>query len=97
MDLGLRFKRFRERSNLTQKEAAAIIGVKAYQLGNYETNRSEPSISILKGMSRAYNVSIDALVGNNRSKNEEESNYNETELEDLLNELIEHINKRNKK
>ena len=64
MNLGLRLKRYRTRRGLTQKEAAEIIGINAYQLGNYETNRSEPSIKILKGMSQAYQTSIDDLVGN---------------------------------
>ena len=64
MNLGLRLKRYRTRRGLTQKEAAEIIGINAYQLGNYETNRSEPSIKILKGMSQAYQTSIDYLVGN---------------------------------
>lgn len=64
MNLGLRLKRYRTRKGLTQKEAAEIIGINAYQLGNYETNRSEPSIKILKGMSQAYQTSIDDLVGN---------------------------------
>ena len=64
MNLGLRLKKYRTRSGLTQKEAAEIIGINSYQLGNYETNRSEPSIKILKGMSQAYQTSIDDLVGN---------------------------------
>ncbi len=64
MNLGARFKRFRLKAGLTQTEAAEKIGVKNYQLGNYETNRSEPSISILKKMSEVYDVSIDQLVYN---------------------------------
>lgn len=65
MDLGLRFKKYRTRSKLKQKEAAELMGIKNYQLGDYETNRSEPSIDILKKMSKIYGVSIDKLVGNN--------------------------------
>lgn len=47
MDFGKSFKFYRQRARLTQKEAADLIGVKDYQLGNYETNRSEPSLAIL--------------------------------------------------
>ena len=64
MKYGKRFKTYRVKVNLSQLEAAKLIGVKNYQLGNYETNRSEPSIDTLKKMSEVYNVSIDTLVGN---------------------------------
>ena len=64
MDLGERFKTYRLRQKLSQKEAADLIGVKSYQLANYETNRSEPSIQTLKNMSMVYHVSIDKLVNN---------------------------------
>lgn len=65
MNLGKRFKKFRESFGLTQKEAAVALGIKYYQLGNYETNRSEPNIATLKKMSILYETSIDELVGNN--------------------------------
>ena len=64
MDLGGRFKTYRLKQKLSQKEAADLIGVKSYQLANYETNRSEPSIQTLKNMSMVYHVSIDKLVNN---------------------------------
>ena len=59
MDYGKSFKFYRQKANLTQKEAADKIGIKDYQLGNYETNRSEPSLDILLKMSKVYLVSID--------------------------------------
>ena len=63
MNIGKRFQLFRRRSRLTQKEAAKLIGVKSYQLANYESNRSEPSLKTLIAMSKAYHVSIDQLLG----------------------------------
>ena len=65
MDYGRRFKRFRVRAELTQKEAAELIGIKDYQLANYETNRSEPSLDALVKMSKIYKVSLDKLLGTN--------------------------------
>ena len=41
MDLGKRFKRFREKRGLTQNQAAELIGVNNYQIGNYETAKQE--------------------------------------------------------
>ena len=66
MNVGLRFKRIRENRGYTLKEAAELIGIKYYQLGNYETNRSEPNIVTLKKMSEIYKTSIDNLVGNTK-------------------------------
>ena len=65
MNIGKRFQLFRRRSRLTQKEAAKLIGVKSYQLANYESNRSEPNLKSLIAMSKAYHVSIDQLLGVN--------------------------------
>ena len=79
MNIGKRFKRFRQSNHLTQKEAAEILGINSYQLANYESNRSEPSISTLKGMSKLYHVSIDCLLGNDSSNVE---SFNEADSPD---------------
>ena len=95
MNYGKKFKAYRVRANLSQLEAAKIIGVKNYQLGNYETNRSEPSIATLKKMSEVYNVSIDALVGNLRVKKPKEAEE-QVDMDELLNELTAVVEKMKK-
>ena len=103
MDFGKSFKFYRQKAGLTQKEAADKIGVKDYQLANYETNRSQPSLDILKKMSKVYLVSIDKMLGNNllanqRVKETKEEDYVDTdELLANLNEIVEKINKANNK
>ena len=92
MDLGKRFKHFREMKKLTLKEAAKLIGVKYYQLANYETNRSEPSISTLKKMSQVYEVSIDGLVGNISIKKKEKDYSMMDDILKQLNEIVDQIN-----
>jgi len=90
MDYGKRFKYYRTRAKLTQKEAAKLIGINDYQLGNYETNRSEPSLSILKKMSKLYRVSIDKMLGNNpfpTNDNPLEIKDNEVDIDDVLNKI----------
>ena len=62
MNFGKRFKTYRERVGLSQKEAAELLGVKGYQLANYECNRSEPNLKTLRLMSRIYHVSLDTLL-----------------------------------
>ena len=94
MDLGKRFKHFREMKKLTLKDAAELIGVKYYQLGNYETNRSEPSIKVLKKMSQVYEVSIDQLVGNFKYKNPINKDQQDEmdQVFKVLNELVDKYN-----
>lgn len=98
MDLGKRFKRYREKQGLTQNQAAELIGINNYQIGNYETNRSEPSIEILKKMSEVYKVSIDTLVGNfNRTSNETSLRDNHDldidEMTDMLQQISDELKK----
>ena len=84
MDFGKSFKFYRQRAGLTQKEAAALIGINDYQLGNYETNRSQPSLEILKKMSKVYSISIDKMLGNSvlRNKFEKEQSNNKQDYID---------------
>ena len=84
MDFGKSFKFYRQRAGLTQKEAAALIGINDYQLGNYETNRSQPSLEILKKMSKVYSISIDKMLGNSviRNKIEKEQSNNKQDYID---------------
>ena len=98
MNLGERFKYYRKCKGLKQKDAADLIGINNYQLGNYETNRSEPSIDVLKKMSRVYEVSIDKLVDNKRFKTNNEllSAQEPIDIEEIrnsLNELVDRLNK----
>ena len=101
MDFGKSFKFYRQKAGLTQKEAADKIGVKDYQLGNYETNRSEPSLEILKKMSKVYLVSIDKMLGNNMlanklaGENDQDDYVDIDELLKNLNQVVSKINKKN--
>ena len=90
MDFGKSFKFYRQKAGLTQKEVADKIGVKDYQLGNYETNRSQPSLEILKKMSKVYLVSIDKMLGNNLLTNKlagENDQDDYVDMEELLKNL----------
>ena len=105
MDFGNSFKYYRKRAGYTQKEAAKLIGVKDYQLGNYETNRSQPSLEILIKMSKVYLVSIDNMLGNSmlRNKYEKEHPNDKKEYIDVnevlksFTEYVKQVNEENKK
>lgn len=96
MNYGRSFKYYRQNAGLTQKEAAELIGVKDYQLGNYETNRSQPNLDVLKKMSKVYHVSIDKMIGNNNLSTDciKQSDY--VDLDELLAELNAVVEKMNK-
>ncbi len=93
MDFGRRFRYFRKLANLTQKEAAEKLGVKDYQLGNYETNRSEPSLETLKKMSKVYDVSLDGLLGNMRvaKKFHDEMEKSYVDINKILQDLTDYV------
>ena len=91
MDYGRRFKYYRNKAKLSQKKAAQLIGINNYQLGNYETNRSEPSLAILKKMSKLYRVSIDKMLGNKVDNDIINDNAGNTELVEVLSKIKEYI------
>ena len=102
MDFGKSFKFYRQRANLTQKEAAERIGINPYQLGNYETNRSQPSLEVLKKMSKAYLISIDKMLGNSVLQYKLEKEHPEytqeyVDINEVLKTLTEYVDQQKKK
>lgn len=53
----------RERKGVSQKRAAADLGIDAQRYRNYEYGRREPSLSLLVQMAKYYNCTVDELVG----------------------------------
>lgn len=56
-----RIKKLRKVLGLTQQEFADKIGMKRNTIANYETNRNEPSNSVISLICRTFNVSEDWL------------------------------------
>ena len=61
-DMKLSLKTARELRGLKQAEAAALIGVSADTLGNYERGKSYPDIPILRKIEEVYGVPYDRLI-----------------------------------
>lgn len=59
-----RLVKARKKRQLTQKTAAALIGIQASSLSAYEGGRKTPSVEIAMQIAKAYEVSLDWLVGN---------------------------------
>ena len=100
MEFGKRFKYYRQKANLSQQEAAKQIGVKGYQLANYETDRSQPSLEVLLKMSKVYLVSVDRLLGNNMIANrygkDPQNSDDYIDINDILKVLNDYVDQVNK-
>jgi transcriptional regulator with XRE-family HTH domain len=65
LGFGLRLKAAREAKGLTQEAVAARFGVKKATVSAWETGRGAPDAYVLKGLSKLFDVSADALLWEN--------------------------------
>ena len=59
-----RLRELREELDMNQEEVAGKLNIGRSTYANYETDRAEPSISILVDISNFYGVSVDYIIGN---------------------------------
>lgn len=64
----MRIKEIRAQQDIQQKELAALLGIAANTLSQYETGKREPDIKTLVGIADALNVSVDDLLGRDANK-----------------------------
>lgn len=67
MDIGAAIKFYREAHHLTQKELADKLSISPSTIGMYEQNRRIPDITTLANMSKIFDVSIEYLLGLEKS------------------------------
>jgi transcriptional regulator with XRE-family HTH domain len=60
--IGKFIKKLREENNLTQKELADKLGVTYQAVSKWENGKNVPDISIIKEMSKMFNVDIDEIL-----------------------------------
>ena len=72
----------RERYNYSQKELSAMLNVSERTLQRYESGMSEPTLSILLNLSKIYEISVDAIIGN-----EYHSHTDPTKLERYIKDI----------
>lgn len=63
VSVGERLKNIRELRDLSQKEAASLIGISSQALSNYERAQRDPDTDVLIKIATAYDVSVDYLLG----------------------------------
>ncbi|MFC5906485.1 helix-turn-helix domain-containing protein [Streptacidiphilus monticola] len=66
--LGTRLRERRLRSGLTLEAAAARVGLSPAHLSRLETSKRQPSLPVLLGLSRAYGVPMESLLGEGRAE-----------------------------
>ena len=62
MEIGKNLKKYRENSQMTQKEIAEILNVEPATISKYESGILEPKIESLKKLAKVYEITIDELV-----------------------------------
>ena len=70
--LGENIKRMRKERELTQEELAGFLGVSYQSVSKWERSESFPDIMILPEIAGFFKVSVDELLGINKSENEHE-------------------------
>lgn len=70
--LGENIKRLRREKELTQETLAEFLGVTFQSVSNWERGESYPDITMLPDIAGFFKVSVDELLGVNKSENEHE-------------------------
>ena len=74
--IGKFIKKIREDNNLTQKELADKLGVTFQAVSKWENGKNVPDISILKEMSKEFNIDIDEILeGEIKNKKQTKNKY----------------------
>ena len=61
-EIGMRIRKYREKSGFSQKELAELIGVSNSRISNWEQGINRPDADILADLCRALNVSPSELL-----------------------------------
>lgn len=80
----LKLKELRTERNISQEQLAQIINVKNYTIGNWEQNRSEPSIQDIIALADYFEVSTDYLLGRSNDIGIIQTNANLTATENKM-------------
>ena len=85
---GENLKRLRKEKELTQENLAEFLGVSFQTISKWERGETYPDITTIPIISRFFDVSIDDLLGVNKTREEEKINeylslYDEMKLKDL--------------
>ena len=63
METSTHYQAFRERANLTQREAAEKLGICQASVSAYERGVKAPRVDVVADMAQVYGCSIEELLG----------------------------------
>jgi transcriptional regulator with XRE-family HTH domain len=69
--IGIKLRKARKKSGLTQSQVADLIGINKTQLSYYETATREINLNILEKLANLYGYKIDYFVTGNETKEPE--------------------------
>ncbi|MCR8645559.1 helix-turn-helix domain-containing protein [Paenibacillus sp. N1-5-1-14] len=83
-----RFKQLRENVNMTQDQAAELLGVSRSTIAGYESEDKAriPRKETLQKISKAFNVSMDYLFGESEEQHVNSANIGADSMDDLSND-----------
>lgn len=67
MTFGEKVQLLRKNNNMSQETLANILRINRNNLSRIETGKSEPNLSVIKGIATTFNVDVNTLVGINKS------------------------------
>lgn len=60
--MAIQLKAARVNANLTQKDAAVMLGISKNTLANYEKYKTKPDIEMSKKIAKLYNTTVDDII-----------------------------------
>lgn len=63
VNFGIRLRELRKEKGLNQLELARVLGVSKTTICQYETNKQEPTLTLLVETAKYFNVTTDYLLG----------------------------------
>lgn len=94
VDFGRKLRELRKQKNLTQKQLAALIGVKNSIISFYEVGDRIPSPEIIIKLSAALNVTSDYLLGIQKNETIDVSGLDENDIK-LVRSLVDTLRRKN--
>ncbi|XLS30008.1 helix-turn-helix domain-containing protein [Flavobacteriaceae bacterium M23B6Z8] len=69
LNIGSKITELRKAKNWSQEDLAKEIGSSRVMIGKYERNDNAPSIEVLLKMAKAFDVTVDYIIGEGRLSN----------------------------
>ena len=87
MNIGTKILEYRKKVGLSQEELGFELNVSRQSVSLWETNQAQPTIENLKSLAIIFNVSLDELLGIEKTKSDEPNNINK-DFSNMMNSVI---------